>query len=300
MVRHLSSLVVGSLIVTAVVGGLAGCPSEVAAPGCQGEGCKPVEEDTEPPRIFVDPPFGLGFDCVTIGCDTERRMVVENRGGGTISLVLARLAVDSSADFTLRTGTGDALPFDEASAIAITPTTPLELFVRYVPRDGTADQGTVTLDWHDAKVAFEDAVLETVELPLSTRALGDVAATPQATRLNFGFVPVGGSASRSVVIDNTGAGGVLGVGPVTSRTAPPPSSSSPPPAPGPSSSRTRARAPRSSSTSAPTPSAPSPARSSCAAPTAPSRPCASRWPAPRWPNPTPSPRRGRWTSAPSA
>lgn len=214
MVRHLSSLVVGSVMVTAIAG-LAGCPSEVAAPGCQGEGCKPVEEDTEPPRIFVDPPFGLGFDCVTIGCDTERRMVVENRGGGTISLVLARLAVDSSADFTLRTGTGDALPFDEASAIAITPTTPLELFVRYVPRDGTADQGTVTLDWHDAKVAFEDAVLETVELPLSTRALGDVAATPQATRLNFGFVPVGGSASRSVVIDNTGAGGVLGVGPVT-------------------------------------------------------------------------------------
>jgi len=216
MLRHLTVMprVLVSSVVALAVGGVGGCPSEVAAPGCKGDACKPTEEDTEPPRLFVDPPFGLGFDCVTIGCDTERRMVVENRGGGTVSLVLSRLAVDSSADFTLRTGTGDALPFDEASAVAITPTTPLELFVRYVPRDGTADQGTVTLDWHDAKVAFEDAVLERVELPLSTRALGDVAATPQTTRLNFGFVPVGGSATRSVVVDNTGAGGVLGVGPV--------------------------------------------------------------------------------------
>lgn len=216
MIRHpVVSRVVVSSLVSLVVGVSAGCPSEIAAPGCKGESCKPVEEDTEPPRVFVDPPFGLGFDCVTIGCDTERRMVVENRGGGTISLVLSRLAVDSSADFTLRTGTGDALPFDEGSAIAITPTTPLELFVRYVPSDGTADQGTVTLDWHDATVAFEDAVLERVELPLSTRALGDVAASPQSARLNFGFVPVGGYASRSVVVDNTGAGGVLGVGPVS-------------------------------------------------------------------------------------
>jgi hypothetical protein len=215
MVRHLPVMprVVFSSLVALGVGGLGGCPSEIAAPGCRGDACK-TEEDAEPPRLFVDPPFGLGFDCVTIGCDTERRMVVENRGGGTVSLVLSRLAVDSSADFTLRTGSGAPLPFDEGSAITITPTTPLELFVRYVPGDGTADQGTVTLDWHDARVAFEDAVLERVELPLSTRALGDVAATPQTARLNFGFVPVGGSATRSVVVDNTGAGGVLGVGPV--------------------------------------------------------------------------------------
>ena len=73
----------GAVVVVAFA---SGCPSEIAAPGCKGPSCKAGEEEnTEPPRIFVDPPFGLGFDCVTLGCDVERRMVVENRGGGVIS-----------------------------------------------------------------------------------------------------------------------------------------------------------------------------------------------------------------------
>ena len=98
--RLLSAVVVG--VVGVVVVG-AGCLSEIAAPGCRGPTCKVVDDNAEPPRLFVDPPFGLGFDCVTLGCDVERRMVVENRGGGTISLALARLSVDTSTDFSLRT-----------------------------------------------------------------------------------------------------------------------------------------------------------------------------------------------------
>lgn len=211
MLRATTLLAFGGVAAFAV-----GCPSEVAAPGCKGPTCKAVEEEnTDPPRIFVDPPFGLGFDCVTLGCDVERRMVVENRGGGVISLVLARTSVSTSADFSLRTGTGAPLPFDADSAIAIAPDEPLELFVRYVPSDGVADSGAVTLEWHDQKVAFDDAVLETVELPLSSRALGDAAASADSARLNFGFVPVGGYATRTVTIGNTGEGGVLGAGPVT-------------------------------------------------------------------------------------
>lgn len=216
------SAAAGLFFVTLAVVGAAGCPSEVPGPGCQGAGCKEDDTPQEPPRVFVDPPFGLGFDCVTIGCDVERRMVVENRGGGALSLVLARIAVGSSTDFTMRTGSGDPLPFDATTALAITPETPLELFVRYVPGDGTADQGTVHLDWHDATVAFEDAVLDRVELPLSTRALGDAAATPSVTRLNFGFVPVGGYATRTLRVDNTGSGGVLGVGPIALEDGTPP------------------------------------------------------------------------------
>jgi hypothetical protein len=196
------------------VGGVVGCPAEIAAPGCKGPNCKVVEDAAEPPRLFVDPPFGLGFDCVTLGCDVERRMVVENRGGGTVSLSLVRLSVDTSTDFTIRTAAGP-LPIDDASAVEITPDTPLELFVRYVPSDGNADQGTVLLNWHDATVAFDDAVLEVVELPLSTRALGDAVAVADTLRLNFGFVPVGGYASRAVSFNNAGRDGVLSVGPVS-------------------------------------------------------------------------------------
>ncbi len=211
----MSNRVVPLLLGLVAVGGLAaGCPSEIAGPGCKGPNCKVVDDDAEPPRLFVDPPFGLGFDCVTLGCDVERRMVVENRGGGTISLALVRLSVDTSTDFTVRTAEGP-LPVDDASAIEITPDTPLELFVRYVPTDGNADQGTVLLNWHDAKVSFDNAVLEVVELPLSTRALGDAVAAANTVRLNFGFVPVGGYASRAVSFNNAGSGGVLSVGPVS-------------------------------------------------------------------------------------
>jgi hypothetical protein len=206
--RLLPAVVVGVVVVGV------GCLSEIAAPGCRGPTCKVVDDNAEPPRLFVDPPFGLGFDCVTLGCDVERRMVVENRGGGTISLALARLSVDTSTDFSLRTASAP-LPFDDASAIDITVDTPLELFVRYVPGDGNADDGTVLLNWHDATVAFDDAVLEVVELPLSSRALGDAVAVTDTTRLNFGFVPVGGYATRAVNFTNAGSGGVLSVGPVS-------------------------------------------------------------------------------------
>ncbi|MDP2339889.1 MAG: choice-of-anchor D domain-containing protein [Deltaproteobacteria bacterium] len=206
-----ASVLVGVVVV------VAGCPAEVAA-GCKKTKTNSCEEDVvvvEPPRLFVDPPFGLGYDCVTIGCDAERRLVVENRGGGTIKLSLVRLSIDTSNDFTLRRADDAALPFDEATVVEITPTTPLELFVRYAPSDGDDDEGAVTLDWYDGKLAFEDAVLTHVELPLSTRALGDVAALLQGGRLNFGFVPLGGYSTRDIVIKNDGNGGVLSVGPVT-------------------------------------------------------------------------------------
>ncbi len=214
--RAVAHRVVVGVVAAFGIASASGCPSEIAAPGCKGPSCKATEEEnTEPPRIFVDPPFGLGFDCVTLGCDVERRMVVENRGGGTISVVLARTSVGTSQDFQLRTGTGAPLPVDADSAIAITADTPLELFVRYAPTDGVADSGSVVLEWHDQAVAFDDAVLEEVELPLSSRALGSAAASPDVRRLNFGFVPVGGYATRTVSIENTGQGGVLGTGPVS-------------------------------------------------------------------------------------
>ena len=194
---------------------LAGCPSELAAPGtCGGSVCEPPKP-AEPPRLFVDPPFGLGYDCVTLGCDTERKLVVENRGGGTVRIVLSRLSVGTSTDFSLRRGDNSPLPVDDASAVDVLPGAPIELFVRYAPTDGTADSGAVVIDWYDGTKPYEDAVLTTAELPLSTRALGNVAAVSDVLRLNFGFVPVGGYATRDIEISNTGNGGVLAIGPVS-------------------------------------------------------------------------------------
>jgi len=196
-----------------VVGVTAACPNEIATSGCPPGGCEPKVPEA-PPRLFVDPPFGLGYDCITLGCDNERTLTVENRGGGKVRLTLVRLSVDTSPDFTLRRADGGALPIDDATAVDVTPDAPLQLLVRYAPTDGTADTGKVLLDWFDGALAFADAVVTNVELPLSTRALGGATATLVEPRLNFGFVDVGGEVRREIVVRNAGDGGVLTVGPV--------------------------------------------------------------------------------------
>lgn len=209
------ALLCSFVVVVAAVG--AGCPSPVAAPNCNVQGNCKGSDDTpaEPPRLFVDPPFGLGYDCVTIGCDVERRLIVENRGGGTIHLALVRLGVSTSTDFQLRRADDAPLPFNEDTLIEVTPDAPVELFVRYAPSDGVDDEGEVLIDWYDGKLDFDDAVLTHAVLPLSTRALGSVAASLGEQRLNFGFVPVGAYGIRDIVVTNQGNGGVLSVGPVT-------------------------------------------------------------------------------------
>lgn len=208
-------LLIATLGVATVVVAGAACTGEVAAPGCKTKGTCGEEVVVTPPRLFIDPPFGLGYDCVTIGCDVERRIVVENRGGGSIKLALVRLSIDTSTDFDVRRGDGAPLPFDADTIVEVTAEAPLELFVRYAPTDGVDDEGALQVDWFDGAVAFEDAVLTKATLPLSTRSLGSAVALLGEQRLNFGFVPVGAYSVKDVVIKNQGAGGVLAAGPVT-------------------------------------------------------------------------------------
>ncbi len=199
-----------------IVVGLGGaCSTEVANPGgCPRGGCKAPEPE-EPPRLFIDPPFGLGFDCVTIGCDNERTLTIENRGGGKVRLSLVRLSVDTSSDFSIRRADDDPLPLDDDSVVDVTADAPLQLLVRYAPSDGDADSGQVVVDWYDGALDFADAVVTRVELPLSTRELGGVAAELDEARLNFGFVAIDDEGRREIVVRNSGSGGVLAVGPVT-------------------------------------------------------------------------------------
>jgi hypothetical protein len=225
MLRSLLPPLTGVVVVTLVA---AGCPTEVAAAKCRGDKCDDKDDEpAEPPRLFVDPPFGLGFDCVTLGCETERTLTVENRGGGIVRIPLVRLSVDTSTDFALRLGNGDDLPRDPADAVDVKPGEPVELIVTYTPSDGTADDGAVLLDWYDGALDFDDAVVVNVDLPLSSRELGSVAAAADTTRLNFGFVAVDDEAVRELVVRNDGEGGILEVGPVTLGDGTPPVFSEP-------------------------------------------------------------------------
>lgn len=196
----------------AVVVAASGCPSDVGV-GCGTDGgtCAPVVDD-RPPRFFAEPPFGVGFDCVTIGCDTEKSLVVENRGGGKLGVSLIRTTIDTSSDFTLRRKDDKPLPTPDEQ-VFLGPDEKLELVVRYVPGDGIIDEGAVELEHYDAAQEYVDAAPVTDEVPLTARAFGTPAATLPSEVLDFGFVPVGSSSTLELVVDNGGTDAVLRVGP---------------------------------------------------------------------------------------
>jgi hypothetical protein len=205
---------VALVLMAACVAGGGTCTNEVAAPSCPQGACGEQVPDA-PPRLFIDPPFGLGYDCVTIGCDDERTLTIENRGGGIVRLSLVRLGIETSPDFTVRRADDGPLPFDHTSTVDVLPGAPLQLVVRYAPTDASADSGSVLVDWYDGALDFARAVVTHVELPLSSRTIGSPAALLVEERLSFGFVIAGQQATRDVVIRNTGDGGILEVGPVT-------------------------------------------------------------------------------------
>lgn len=199
-------------LLAAAVASSSGCPSQVGV-GCDADGgtCAPPVDDG-PPRFFAEPPFGVGFECVTIGCDTEKSLVVENRGGGKLALSLVRTTIDTSSDFSLRRKDDGNLPEPEEQ-VFLGPDETLELVVRYVPSDGVVDEGAVQFEHYDGAVAYEDSAPVTDEVPLTARTFGGVAASLPTEVLDFGFVAVGTTSTLDLVVNNDGSDGVLRVGP---------------------------------------------------------------------------------------
>jgi hypothetical protein len=197
-----------------------GCPAQVPVE-CIGPCIDPIvdEENKGPPRFYVDPPFGVGFDCVTIGCSTTQLLHLENRGGGALQVVLTRFSVDSSPDFALSRADGSPLTVDEASSFTLTSTTPVDLVVTYTPTDASADEADVWIDYRDA--ASTSPIADRVELPVTARQLGNPVAVNQQTRLDFGYVPIGTTVTRELLVANTATAGILSVGPLELEAAEP-------------------------------------------------------------------------------
>lgn len=190
----------------------AACPTEVAAT-CKGAKCDAGPQ--LPPRFYADPPFGIGFDCVTVGCDQERLVVVENRGGGKLMVSLARLSVSTSSDFSLRRGDGASLPTPD-NQLTLAAGEKVELFVGYVPSDGRPDEGALVFEHYDGATAYLEASPRTDEIPITTRTLGaPVAALSAGALLDFGYVALGESKTLSVQVKNDGTDAVLRVGPTS-------------------------------------------------------------------------------------
>lgn len=212
--RSLGSLSAVAGAAACILGLLAACPATVQVGSCPEGSCGadagPV--DNSPPRFFADPPFGVGFSCVEIGCDTEKTLVLENQGGGRLGIALVRPAVDTSFDFTLSRADGAELPRPEAPAF-LGPSERLEVVVRYLPSDGVVDTGAVVVEHWDAALPYEESIPLEDQIPLTARAVGaPAAALPQAV-LDFGFVAVGETRTLDVVVENRGTEGVLAAGP---------------------------------------------------------------------------------------
>jgi hypothetical protein len=194
---------------------LAGCQQELPVPTCEDEigRCAENPLEKEPPRLYADPPFGMGFECVALGCETEQDFTIENRGGGRVMLNNVRLSVDSSTDFSMQLVGCDGELLEDAPILG-GGDEPIELLsketvcarVRYTPSDATVDEGALWIDWYDGANDFEDAVVERVELPITTRVLGDAIAAPMADELNFGFVELGTSRDLDFEIRNDAEG----------------------------------------------------------------------------------------------
>ncbi|MCC7070823.1 MAG: choice-of-anchor D domain-containing protein [Deltaproteobacteria bacterium] len=189
-----------------------GCPSEVAA-GCKGDKCNAGPQ--LPPRFYADPPFGIGFDCVVVGCTQEKHVIVSNRGGGKLMVSLTRLSTDSSHDFELRRADDVELP-DPDNQLTLNGGETVELIVSYVPTDGRPDQGAIVFEHYDGATPYLEAAPRTDEVPLTTRTLGAPVATLAAGEvLDFGFVPLGESKTMNIQVRNDGNDAVLRVGPTS-------------------------------------------------------------------------------------
>lgn len=167
--------------------------------------CEQDEEEKEPGRIYVDPPFGVGFECVEVGCEETRAFRVENRGGAPIKLELIRLSVESSADLSIslaREGASTPAFPSVDEPLTLRPEQAFDIVVTYSQSDDVSDEGAVWVDWYDASVPYEEAVVERVELPITTRVLGDAVAQLVTEELNFGFVPLGEKKTMAVQVFN--------------------------------------------------------------------------------------------------
>jgi hypothetical protein len=198
-----------------------GCVSRIDEVDCAKEPTRCPELVQRAPRLHVDPPFGLGFDCVELGCEQSRELVIANKGGGIIELTMVRPTLDTSQDFFVTLlerspdGTEHELPAPRRpESVTAAGVGPLELReertvvvrVRYVPSDAEADRGAVLIEYHDGLRRDDESPYQRVQMPLHTRVMGQARATVLASEINFGHVPVNEQKTVHIVLQNVSQG----------------------------------------------------------------------------------------------
>jgi len=176
------------------------------------QACK-TDPSKYPPKIYVEPPFGVGFSCVTVGCDDTRSLKISNRGGGKLNVSTARLTATSSTDFSLSFTRGAATspmtaPSTDAPVTLLTNQS-FTMTVRYTPSDALIDTGSLRIDWYDGAKQLKDADVRQVTLAVEARQLGDATANLLTKSVNFGYVAKNQEGVQSIEIENASGNAVL-------------------------------------------------------------------------------------------
>ncbi len=212
LASRLSLLSFAALVVTLA----AGCEQSLGG-ACNSDPskCPKTGDEAVPvgPRLYVDPPFGVGFDCVSVGCAQTRTFHVDNRGGGEVAIRLVRLSVDSAGDFdiSLASESGGEAPLFPSTddPIHLSAGKGFDVVVKYTPSDAVADEGALWIDWYDGKTPAKDAAAERETIPITTRVLGEAAAELETPELNFGYVTPGETVTLPVRVTNTTEGSAV-------------------------------------------------------------------------------------------
>ncbi len=159
-------------------------------------------------------PVALEFGNGRIGVKVERLLVARNAGDADLTLL----------SLSLESGTSDEFEVHPEGSLNVTlaPGEEYEILVDYTPTDGLADQGALLVSSNDPDEAL-------LRVPLSSSYKGSSEITlvedpaeagPQLAEIDFGDVPLGASAQRTVYLKNSGrANAVLSID--DARTEPP-------------------------------------------------------------------------------
>lgn len=139
------------------------------------------------PAIGVAP-TSLAFGSVSVGASSAKTFVVSSTGTATLTGSVA-LAQATTAEYAVA-----------PASFSLAPGASQTVTVTYAPVDTTADAGSLVVTSDDATTPSVTVALQGTG---TDAALPSIALSPAS--VDFGSTTVGGSASRSVQLQNTGA-----------------------------------------------------------------------------------------------
>ncbi|MDA0713225.1 MAG: hypothetical protein O2897_04475 [bacterium] len=155
-----------------------------------------------PPKLEVTPQLGTAFDCVKLGCNQIKTIMLANRGGGKITIKKVLISPESSKDFTII----DSFKITPDTPIVLAALESLELNIRFQPSDGINDTGSLLVYWEDSSDLKVSSNVNLKEILLRTRVIGNKSVTSTFKELNFNYVKVSEHKTMFFPIENTSSG----------------------------------------------------------------------------------------------